>query len=866
MLGGDELPFVTDLGWGESVSSRFTDRVMESEALSRSLKVHRAAIDADAIDGKSMNNVLVFYGFGGVGKSALSKKLEEWVNGGEGCKHWGPSPAGLGVVTVRWDLRDDETLKSPVLFYLRLRRALAKAGVRTPLFDVGIVATATKFNAGLGDGPQGLLALVPELAKNLLQELFPELVAEEGAGLSPEHRLVNLLTTPGGVPSADCAWLPKAVSEIMTGEADVCRLRIAVNALGWLLSHDLRRLPPTQRPLPVVFVDTFEILEGGQRVHDERVINSALGALHSCLLVVTGRIKVGWARNRIDLQYRGPNIWPSLTRTGSADEEPRQHLIGLLDVQDAQDLLEVYLGEVGVPLADGLCARLALKARLPIHIDVIIELARDCARNNPTCELTDDDLGGQLERVVERLMERNSPERARLLQAAAVSRQFDALLLAAIGQVNVGVAEAFLSNPLIQRVQGKQHFQYHLHDEVRSIVVAAGHRVAHAWSDYDRKAAAQRGLDHLGTELIAATQTDELEKRLLIHGIGYHLAAQYGLEPEWVIKEFGRSPSRVRLARILGNVAQGESKLAQTAYLNAILAKTPSVRLKELEESLPLFTFDTVHRKARLWLAYSYRYVRRYDEALTLLKELWEERQNSTYVGQYVLTCLYARRYHDGITAWLTWGERAGWPMGALMLAEGLPDIAVFLMQMRLERASEKNHSRHWISQLQVALVDARCWQGSDAEEDLRDAYLEAVLLERLDGPRHYWKWQAIWNIFDDVRMAGCWQQLKRLLNAEGVQPETELDVRFLVAGFRLLAAGDRSYLGQLIGELGGLPVWISIPVEFLYEYLKDLGLVDFDLQVPATQWVGDREIIKQRWIAIFNRLVDEARTRKEMA
>ena len=148
---------------------------MESEALRRSLVVHRAAVDADAIDGKQMNNVLVFYGFGGVGKSALSVKLEEWVNGGVGCEHWGHSPTGFRVVTARWDLRDSRMLKNPVLFYLRLRHALAGAGVRTPLLDVGIVATAIKFNAGRGDDPDDLLSGIPRLAENLVQELFPGL-------------------------------------------------------------------------------------------------------------------------------------------------------------------------------------------------------------------------------------------------------------------------------------------------------------------------------------------------------------------------------------------------------------------------------------------------------------------------------------------------------------------------------------------------------------------------------------------------------------------------------------------------------------------------------------------------------------------
>ncbi len=70
-----------------STSSRFADRVPESEALRASLVVQRSAIDRDAIDGQVMNNVLVFFGFAGVGKSMLSFKLEEWVDGRDVCTH-----------------------------------------------------------------------------------------------------------------------------------------------------------------------------------------------------------------------------------------------------------------------------------------------------------------------------------------------------------------------------------------------------------------------------------------------------------------------------------------------------------------------------------------------------------------------------------------------------------------------------------------------------------------------------------------------------------------------------------------------------------------------------------------------------------
>ncbi|RRD48751.1 hypothetical protein [Arachnia propionica] len=861
-MGREQLPFQEDHGDGASASSRFTDRVLESEALRRSLEVHRAAIDADAIDPEVMNNMLVFYGIGGVGKSALSEKLEEWLNGGKGCAHWGACPTGFGVVTARWDLRTDAELKSPVLLHLRLREALAAAGVETPMLDLGIVAVATKFNSSMGAEQHGSLAAVPALAEGLLSTLFPTVDTQDGGGLSASHHLLNLVVTTNSVPEGITSWIPEAVSRIMRSEADVRGLSLAVQTLGWSLSEDLKKLPPTRRPLPVVFVDTFEVLSDVARREDERVVNCALAALHSCLIVVTGRELVNWAGDRLGLLHHGPHTWPSLARTNGMAEEPRQHLIGLLDVHDARALLEAYLDELGASLAEGLCERLAERARLPIHIDAIVQLARECVRANPGRTLTEEDLGGNLETVVERLMERTSPRRADLLQAAAVAGQFDAPMLAAVAETRVAEAEAFLDSALIHRVPGRGYFQYHLHDEIREILLAAGHAVVNAWNDHDRKVAASRGLAHLEAELRSAKESDELERRLLVHAAAIRIAFEYEMEVEWVIEEFGRTPSRLRLSRLLGEMPRGTSLLSQTVRLNSILAKPARARLKELEWALESFSYEEVHRKAELWLAYSYRSMWRYDEALAVFRSLRSRRRLRTYATQYVLTCLYARRYRDALVSWLRWGSDVGQVMGTLMQSLGLCDAAATLKGQRLEAVDKARVSRHWTSQLFVSLVGAKCWSDKNVDDVLRRAYGEAAELERMDGPRHYWTWRAMWNIFDEEKVAESWRQLSKLVNADGVQQKEELDAQVMVAGLRLLATKDDHYVNEF--REAGLPTWVSVPVEMLYEHLKDLGLVDFDMVPLPTQWLGEREAVKQRWIAIFNRLVEEARARKE--
>ena len=112
--------------------------------------------------------------------------------------------------------------------------------------------------------------------------------------------------------------------------------------------------------------------------------------------------------------------------------------------------------------------------------------------------------------------------------------------------------------------------------------------------------------------------------------------------------------------------------------------------------------------------------------------------------------------------------------------------------------------------------------------------------------------------------MERSWSALVALRNYGGKLPAAAKRSLRLIAGMRLLACGDRTYLDKLSEYLDVTADLRDHPGEFLYEHLKNLDLVDFDLQVAPTQWIGDREVVKQRWVAIFNRLVDEARARKD--
>ena len=118
----------------------FVDRVPDSKALTDSLRAHLDRVRADAIDSTHNENVLTFYGQGGMGKTRLSQRLEHWLRGELGdATEWGPRPIEKAA-TVRWDLDHGDGNLDLVAMVLALRVGLGSVGVRTPAFDLALVA------------------------------------------------------------------------------------------------------------------------------------------------------------------------------------------------------------------------------------------------------------------------------------------------------------------------------------------------------------------------------------------------------------------------------------------------------------------------------------------------------------------------------------------------------------------------------------------------------------------------------------------------------------------------------------------------------------------------------------------------------
>jgi hypothetical protein len=126
--------FITGQAVSSSAQDVFTNRIPEVKAFGRSMDQFPSwnprRDTSPVVDvSRGRTNVLVYYGIGGIGKTALSKHLEqrfeEWSFPGEAPQR----------VAIRVDF-DDNTSLDLESFVLRLRAGLAALGSKWPAFDL----------------------------------------------------------------------------------------------------------------------------------------------------------------------------------------------------------------------------------------------------------------------------------------------------------------------------------------------------------------------------------------------------------------------------------------------------------------------------------------------------------------------------------------------------------------------------------------------------------------------------------------------------------------------------------------------------------------------------------------------------------
>ncbi|MFG2052829.1 tetratricopeptide repeat protein [Micromonospora sp. NPDC048930] len=846
--------------WSPHAGELFTDREIESQAFKSALASFRRLIDQDDEVGTERRNIVTFHGLGGIGKTALSERLEAWV------KHdlplvngWGPSPATKVDASVRMDLHGSAGRIDMTAVLLALRTGVAGIRRRWPLFDLAFAAYWSAVRPGEPLPNMHSRSEYADVVADTTGEVLKDLgsVADYvvgtpvGFGVWGIRKIIGVLRRRRdvrlGVDSFAGfeSFLLRCADEPSPTES---RPELACE-IAATLSWELATMTPS--PLVAVFIDTAERLALDPRRISEGHLNRLIHDMPNVLFVLTGRAMLDWYReNRVDLPYRGRWIWPGLVP--DAQDAPRQYLVGNLSPSDTRELIQRGRRQLDLPMSDEVAEELARSsAGLPQYL----ELARQVAISIKTAgqgrlvQVTD--VTGGLGSLVMRVLDGIPADEQRAIRAACLFRVFDTALIAAAADVDHGCAERAVARPMIDRHEGER-FPYRMHDAVREAIRRTDHQVAGGWSERDWELAASRAAVAVRQMHDDAKQREDNSEVLDAIGIAIGLVCEQNttLEPspsasyaDWLSRAIVFSPS-------VQGLRSRVPAVSRTAYgqhvLNFIAAKsleTPGEeRLRLLREISG--AEHPLRRVARRHLGYTLRAQHRWDEALAIFDELAAQAPTPLHLGQRPQILSTARRFMDAREA------AEGLPVQALITraqeyAHGRPERYFAEIEAKLAALRGAGRQREYLEEVGVYLQRRAFLHddlGIDEINNLRD---HAELAGHTVATRCALLATVLVHRSDPAEVSFVLDRLKSLDLVSG--PAGEIGFRYAFAEFcdaRL--AGDWERLAVLQQEVDRIQVrtrpWVAVEC-----FLESVGL---PVRPAPTQWIEPYNVVRRRWAA----------------
>ncbi|MEU8513986.1 tetratricopeptide repeat protein [Kitasatospora sp. NPDC048722] len=533
--------FMSGLSSTVTAQQVFTNRVDEVAAFERSVDGLRRTLDEAEVSpvvdrAQGRRNVLTLYGVGGIGKTTLSHELERRLLADAAAQGQGD------VVAVRVDVSEDGAADLEGLL-LRLRAGLGQLGSRWPAFDLALASYWAR--AHPGEALQDFLDASPALRRASRSIGLGEQIADSVRDVDPAglggltglahraalatYRAVRDRVREGRL-LADC----ELFAELIEADADYETLSYFPYLLAWDLDRLPRRGRPARRPTVCVFLDTFEVVNGGADRTVERMIQCCVYLMPNVLFVITGRNRIDWADTGAggELDFTGPGSWPNLHFSNDT-VEPRQHLVGYLSDSDADSYLSEALTRDGEPAMPAEVRRriIAGGQGLPLYLDLSVShFAALLARGGQPSAA---DFGGSFTAVATRSIRDLPREERDLVRTAALTDRVGADLLRA-GQPHVsdGSVARFLRRPFLTH-DDAYALPYALHAALRHAIREADRTLPDGWSDRDRSEAAARLLawlgDRLGPSAERVTVAQVLES-------GLKLSAEHGVFADWMAR------------------------------------------------------------------------------------------------------------------------------------------------------------------------------------------------------------------------------------------------------------------------------------------------------------------------------------------
>lgn len=841
------------------VSELFIDREHESTAFKAALATFRQYVESHDRVGATRHNLLTFYGLGGIGKTALSERLEAWINDElPPINGWGPRPPTEVQATARIDLHGSAGRMDLLAALLSLRSGVARLRPRWPVFDLAFAAYWSAVRPGEPlprlEGRDDLEDAAVGSARDALADLgsLADLIgAGTGAGLGVavvrkligELRRRHDLRLGINAFSGFETFLMRCGDEPSPTEPRPDLACEIAGVLAWELST------MNSCPLLVVFVDTTERFSLDPRRVSEGHLNKLIHQMPNVLFVLTGRDMLNWHDStRVDLPHRGTHIWPDLV-PGTRDD-PRQHLVGNLSPADTKSVILRGRSQLDLPMSDEVVEELVkASAGLPQYLELARQVAisiRD-ADNGQQVEIAD--VTGSLGSLVMRVLDDIPADEQRAIRGACLFRIFDTSLMAAAANVDHGCAERAALRPMVDYHEGGD-LPYRMHDAVRESIREADHQIPGGWSATDWKLAASRAATATHRLHDAAKKREDNRAVLDAVGITINLVCDQETTLErsdsdsytdWLSKAIVFSPSIQGLqSRVPGT--------SRTEYgqhvLNFIAAKSITT---PMEDRLRLLrgTFESDHSlrlPAGRHLGYTLKLQQRWDEALTVFDELVELAPTPLHLGQRPQVLSSARRFFEAREA------ANGIPAAALITRKteyfhGLPDRYFTEIGPKLAKLRTAGRQREYLEERGTYLVRKALLQDDLDTRDIDEFLEEAELVGHVVAIRSALLATILHHKSDSTDISAILYRLRILDLASS--STNMLSARYALAEFcdaMLSQSHDR--LKILHDEVAHVQNRTSawIPVECFFE------VAGLPLPPITTQWLEPHEIVIQRW------------------
>ncbi|MEV1058758.1 hypothetical protein AB0I92_16005 [Micromonospora chalcea] len=637
----DDLFSIKEVG---AATDLFTNRVAENAAFGNAVLSHlQRVVDRSATLGSpARNNVLVYYGVGGIGKTTLSRRLERWILGELSAdEHWELPPRfDQAVRTVRIDFHGSGVV-SPVDILLALRVAMAGRRKRFPAFDLGLAAWWSMARPGmpLPDLATGTFDVRGQIA-DTLNEVLAEAGMQLGAGPLTVRMGTQLIEAVRSrrlrsTTLRDCRPLSAIIEEVRLNPSSY----VAATLAG-LLSWDFERLVTGEVPLVIAFVDALEYVQGGNLVQ-ERLLNRIVHLTPGVLWVVTGRNSLDWAGRRPGgpVTAVGSASWPGLRL--DACTEPRQHLVGDLSDIDVDRYLSAASGASGNPvLSEEVRRRIKAGAHgLPLYLDLSLAIARTSAAQGPLDPAT---FGGSLPELVTTVFADLPAAERDIARAASLVSRFDPQMVAEASGRRLADALRFCGRALVSR-DDHPLLPYRMHDAVRA--AASGETAADSdgWTAEDRRACAEKLLKALHRRHDAQADVDH---RLELLEVTASLSAHFDLREPWLRAALLALPGLGKTAMRLPAPSMDSWMGQMSVFFEAWRGKTTKERIAYFQGLLDEPLDAEIHEMVEQFLAYAHRGIYDLEPARSLLEGLLGRHPDSDlYRYQLARTLRELQRY-----------------------------------------------------------------------------------------------------------------------------------------------------------------------------------------------------------------------------